>query len=85
MTNASPRSTIPPSAATSALPLRRRAALWRGGALALWGLLLLRSSVDGRLDLLLRAAFHPLVAFAGVALGATVDHRWFPTMTGSHS
>jgi uncharacterized repeat protein (TIGR03943 family) len=39
-------------------------------ALALWSLLLLRSSVDGRLDLLLRAAFHPLVAFAGVALGA---------------
>jgi uncharacterized repeat protein (TIGR03943 family) len=31
---------------------------------------LLRSSVDGRLDLLLRAAFHPLVAFAGVALAA---------------
>ena len=51
-------------------PLRQRAALWRGGALALWSLLLLRSSVDGRLDLLLRAAFHPLVAFAGVALGA---------------
>jgi len=55
---------------TSLPPLRQRAALWRGGALALWSLLLLRSSVDGRLDLLLRAAFHPLVAFAGVALGA---------------
>jgi uncharacterized repeat protein (TIGR03943 family) len=42
--------------------------LWRGAALALWGLVLLRASVDGRLDLLLRAAFHPLVALAGVAL-----------------
>jgi uncharacterized repeat protein (TIGR03943 family) len=52
------------------LPLWRRAALWRGAALALWSLLLLRSAVDGRLDLLLRAAFHPLVAFGGVALGS---------------
>ncbi|MFN9644815.1 MAG: TIGR03943 family putative permease subunit [Cyanobacteriota bacterium] len=51
-------------------PLLARAALWRGVALALWSLLLLRSSVDGRLDLLLRAVFHPLVAFAGVGLGA---------------
>jgi len=58
-----------PSAASAPPPLGR-AALWRGVALALWGLLLLRSSVDGRLDLLLRAAFHPLVAFAGAALGA---------------
>jgi len=49
-------------------PLQRRAALWRGAALALWGLLLLRSAVDGRLDLLLRAVFHPLVALAGVGL-----------------
>ena len=55
---------------TTSLPPLQRAALWRGAALALWSLLLLRSSVDGRLDLLLRAAFHPLVAFAGVALGA---------------
>jgi len=63
----------PPPVATppaAALPPPLRAALWRGTALALWSLLLLRSSVDGRLDLLLRAAFHPLVAFAGVALGA---------------
>jgi uncharacterized repeat protein (TIGR03943 family) len=52
------------------LPLWRRAALWRGAALALWSLLLLRSAADGRLDLLLRAAFHPLVAFGGVALAA---------------
>jgi uncharacterized repeat protein (TIGR03943 family) len=50
------------------VPLPRRAALWRGAALALWSLLLLRSVVDGRLDLLLRAVFHPLVAFAGLAL-----------------
>ncbi|MFN9546877.1 MAG: TIGR03943 family putative permease subunit [Cyanobacteriota bacterium] len=63
-----PPSGSPP--AGSIPPPLRRAALWRGTALALWGLLLLRSSVDGRLDLLLRAAFHPLVAFAGVALGA---------------
>jgi uncharacterized repeat protein (TIGR03943 family) len=53
-----------------ALPPLQRGALWRGTALALWSLVLLRSSVDGRLDLLLRAAFHPLVAFAGVALAA---------------
>lgn len=51
-----------------ALPLLQRAALWRGVALALWGVLLLRSAVDGRLDLLLRAVFHPLVAWAGAAL-----------------
>ena len=30
--------------------------------------MLLRSSVDGRLDLLLRAVFHPLVALAGLLL-----------------
>jgi uncharacterized repeat protein (TIGR03943 family) len=53
-----------------ALPPLQRGALWRGTALALWSLVLLRSSLDGRLDLLLRAAFHPLVAFAGLALAA---------------
>lgn len=53
-----------------ALPPLRRAALWRGTALALWGLLLLRSALDGRLDLLLRAVFHPLVAVAGAGLMA---------------
>jgi uncharacterized repeat protein (TIGR03943 family) len=42
-----------------------RAPLWRALALALWAVVLLQSSVDGRLDLLLRAAFHPLVAAAG--------------------
>lgn len=37
-------------------------------ALALWAVLLLRASVDGRLDWLLRASFHPLVALAGGSL-----------------
>jgi uncharacterized repeat protein (TIGR03943 family) len=50
------------------LPLLHRAALWRGLALALWALVLLRSALDGRLDLLLRAVFHPLVALAGLLL-----------------
>lgn len=69
MTTPSP---LPPSraAAPPPPPWPRRAALWRGTALALWGLVLLRASVDGRLDLLLRAVFHPLVALAGVALAA---------------
>lgn len=35
-----------------------------------WALLLMRSAVDGRLDLLLRAVFHPLVGLAGLALAA---------------
>jgi uncharacterized repeat protein (TIGR03943 family) len=42
--------------------------LLRGLALALWAVVLLQSSVDGRLDLLLRAAFHPLVSAAGGVL-----------------
>jgi len=36
--------------------------------LALWGLVLLYSSLSGRLDLLLHPAFHGLVAAAGLAL-----------------
>lgn len=36
--------------------------------LALWGLVLLFSALSGRLDLLLHAAFHGLVAAAGVLL-----------------
>lgn len=36
--------------------------------LALWGLVLLFSSLSGRLDLLLHPAFHALVAVAGVSL-----------------
>ncbi len=54
--------------ARAALPLLRRAALWRSLALASWALVLVRSAVDGRLDLLLRAVFHPLVALAGLLL-----------------
>jgi uncharacterized repeat protein (TIGR03943 family) len=46
-------------------PLLQRAALQRGTALGLWALVLLRSCFDGRLDLLLRAVYHPLVALAG--------------------
>ncbi len=44
------------------------AALIRGLALGLWAVVMLQSSVDGRLDLLLRAAFHPLVSSAGGVL-----------------
>ena len=44
------------------------AALIRALALALWAAVLLRSAADGRLDLLLRAAFHPLVWLAGLGL-----------------
>ncbi|MEB3351181.1 MAG: TIGR03943 family protein [Cyanobacteriota bacterium] len=40
-------------------------ALNRSLALGLWALVLLRSASDGRLDLLLRAVYHPLVALAG--------------------
>jgi uncharacterized repeat protein (TIGR03943 family) len=49
-------------------PLLQRAALWRAASLGLWALVMLVSSVDGRLDLLLRAVFHPLVALAGLLL-----------------
>lgn len=44
------------------------APLIRAVVLGLWAAVLLRSHVDGRLDLLLRAAFHPLVLLAGFAL-----------------
>ena len=44
------------------------ASLIRAAVLGLWAAVLLRSSVDGRLDLLLRSAFHPLVLVAGLAL-----------------
>jgi uncharacterized repeat protein (TIGR03943 family) len=49
-------------------PLLQRAALWRAASLGLWALVMLRSALDGRLDLLLRAVFHPLVALAGLLL-----------------
>lgn len=44
------------------------ASLIRAAVLGLWAAVLLRSNLDGRLDLLLRAAFHPLVLLAGLAL-----------------
>lgn len=37
-------------------------------ALGLWGLVLLWSSLSGRLELLLRGAFHPLVGLSGAVL-----------------
>ena len=40
----------------------------RGLALALWGAVLLGSSLSGRLELLLRGVFYPLVGFSGVLL-----------------
>ncbi len=40
----------------------------RAPGLALWGAVLLQSSLSGRLDLLLRADFHPLVGGSGVLL-----------------
>ena len=58
----------PPRPAPSWPTPWRRAALWRALALGLWALVLLRSSTDGRLDLLLRAVFHPLVSLAGLLL-----------------
>jgi uncharacterized repeat protein (TIGR03943 family) len=45
-----------------------RTALLRALALGLWAVVMLQSSVDGRLDLLLRSAFHPLVSAAGGVL-----------------
>ena len=44
------------------------AALIRPLALALWGAVLLVSTLSGRLDLLLRGVFHPLVGLSGVVL-----------------
>jgi len=44
------------------------AALIRPLALALWGAVLLVSTLTGRLDLLLRGVFHPLVGLSGAAL-----------------
>nr|WP_259722658.1 TIGR03943 family protein [Synechococcus sp. CS-1328] len=48
--------------------LPRRAALWRGLGLGLWGLVLLQSAASDRLALLLRQVFHPLVWLAGTLL-----------------
>lgn len=44
------------------------AALIRPFSLGLWGTVLLWSSLSGRLELLLRGAFHPLVGLSGVML-----------------
>ena len=44
------------------------AAVIRVLALALWGTVLLQSSLSGRLDLLLRGGFHPLVGISGALL-----------------
>jgi uncharacterized repeat protein (TIGR03943 family) len=56
----------------------RNAAILRALALGLWALVLLRSCFDGRLDLLLRRSFHPLVALSGVVLLllALLQARW---------
>lgn len=51
--------------------LRLRQAL----PLGLWAAVMLRSSADGRLDLLLRQAFHPLVWVAGLLLLALAVAR----------
>lgn len=45
-----------------------RAALWRALALAGWALVLAQSAASGRLYLLLRAAFHPIVWIAALLL-----------------
>ena len=66
----------------------RVAAILRALALGLWALVLLRSCFDGRLDLLLRRGFHPLVALSGVVLLllALLQGRWaFRSAAGAPS
>ena len=48
----------------------------RALALALWGALLLVSTMSGRLDLLLSGAFHPLVGLSGGALLVLAGLQW---------
>ena len=57
--------------------MKRDAAL-RALGLGLWGVVLLQSAVSGRLDLLLRAVFHPLVWGGGLVLLAlaALQLRW---------
>jgi uncharacterized repeat protein (TIGR03943 family) len=57
--------------------VKRDAAL-RALGLGLWGVVLLQSAVSGRLDLLLRAVFHPLVWSSGLVLLAlaALQLRW---------
>lgn len=51
------------------LPRRLCGGRWlRPLGLGLWGAVLLQSGISGRLDLLLRAVFHPLVWISGVVL-----------------
>ena len=53
------------------------AAVIRSLPLALWGVVLLVSTLDGRIDLLLRSVFHPLVAVSGILLLAwAVQQAW---------
>lgn len=56
--------------------------LIRGLALALWGAVLLSSSLSGRLELLLRGVFHPLVTVAGVLLLALGVHQMLRRPSG---
>jgi uncharacterized repeat protein (TIGR03943 family) len=48
--------------------LETLSALLRPLALGLWGLVLVQSGLSGRLDLLVRAVFHPLIIGSGVVL-----------------
>ncbi|MFO7628214.1 MAG: TIGR03943 family protein, partial [Prochlorococcaceae cyanobacterium] len=41
---------------------------WHALLLGLWGVVLLQSAASGRLALLLRADFHPLVVVSGASL-----------------
>ena len=56
----------------------RRSALLPPLVVGLWGWVLLWSALSGRLDLLLNAAFHPVVGLAGVVLLllALLQLRW---------
>jgi hypothetical protein len=53
----------------------------RALALALWGAVLLGSTLSGRLDLLLSGIFHPLVGLSGVALLVLAGLVLKPTAT----
>ena len=63
--------------------MKRDGAL-RALGLGLWGVVLLQSAVSGRLDLLLRAVFHPLVWGGGLVLLAlaALELRWSARANG---
>ena len=61
------------------------AALIRPLTLGLWGAALVLSTLSGRLDLLLRGAFHPLVGICGVALLALALQQWLQPAAGRES